>query len=88
MMQEKGDPYLPCLTEAANSCSVQAQYNGKETVEVPLCFTAVKCKRRCSLLICHWRGQCSHAYLDISPKDLGLTWCGCSQKCVYNYELL
>lgn len=39
---KKGHPYLPCLTEAANSCSVQAHYNGKETVEVPLCFTAIK----------------------------------------------
>lgn len=37
-----GYPYLPCLTEAANSCSVQAHDNGKETVEVPLSFTAIK----------------------------------------------
>lgn len=35
-------PYLPRLTEAANGCSVQTHYDGKETVEIPLCFAAVK----------------------------------------------
>lgn len=34
--------YLPRLTETADSSSIQAHYNGKETVEVPLCFAAAK----------------------------------------------
>jgi len=36
----KEHPHLPCVAEAANSCGVQPHYNGKETVEIPLCFTA------------------------------------------------
>lgn len=35
-----GHPYLPGLTKAADSCSVQAHYDGKEAVEVPLSFAA------------------------------------------------
>lgn len=41
------DLYLPCVTEAANSCSVQAHYDGKDTVEIPLSFTAAKEQRTC-----------------------------------------
>lgn len=41
-VRKVGHPYLPCLTEAANSCSVQAHDDGEETVEVPLSFTAIK----------------------------------------------
>ena len=72
---KKSHLYLPCLTEAANSCSGQAHYNGEETVEVPLCFTAIKDQwstqfsvlqsnqSQCSSLICHRRGQHPHARL-------------------------
>lgn len=40
-LKRKIHNYLPSLTEATNSCSVQAHYNSKETVEIPLCFTAI-----------------------------------------------
>lgn len=48
--------YLPSLTEATNSCSVQAHYNSKETVEIPLCFTAVTEKHN-NTQVGHFLGQ-------------------------------
>lgn len=93
-----GHPYLPSLTEAADSCSVQAHYNGKEAVEVPLSFaarnrannhvtsraTAQQCKSRCSLLICHWRGHRPHANLNTSAQHSGLQCCSVGQQCAYD----
>lgn len=43
---EKGGPYLPCLTKAADGCTVQTHYNGKKTVEVLLSFTAIKERKK------------------------------------------
>lgn len=39
-VEKKEHLYLPRLTQAADGCSVQTHNNGKETVEVPLSFTA------------------------------------------------
>lgn len=43
---EKWPPYLPCLTQAADGCSVQTHYNSKKTAKVLLSFTAIKKKER------------------------------------------